>query len=657
MPVGRVRQFAHGLSLPYHVARALLADPVARRQYLRVALLQTVAALALALTCMGSAREAALTPKVDAEASTEAEAALAEGLEELAKVVARETDDPPKQAKLPDLARRLQESGAARGKAERLLAERGQARGAEDDRALAQRVREGHADRAGATSALEQRVDERRTEGDGATSALAQRVPERHSEDDKPQQPLERRVDVSRAASERATSVLERRVRASQAAQERARRILERTRTAEGTAAPTTEAAGETRSAATDATLATASAPGEARPETRGASAAEAPDDPTSGEHGAPTAPGNEVAQAPESLDSLDDDLQELSPAMRQRIRDLRNAAEEGQDRKSVAQALAALLMELDQGEEPPGVGTPSAAREANADAASRTRTDVRAPSSSFSPKVRVNVDTDDEDDDDKGWFARRFSHGLVAFWVALFAALQLAQWVIIALSRDYHDVITRDASLLTGVEPEDEPIQPRVRVNFEWLQKKVRRRWRAMILFSVGVPAVAFLAAPFIFVGLSSPVFTTLSSLWGAWWLVVFTAAKSARAWEPQEPQRAPWFLRAWTWLTTRVPGLRWVVLQRYGSAWNKRSAELLAPMASVERHPYAYAGLAVVRFVGSFAPLKFFVRPLIPVASAHILELEHQARRKAARARGEAPSETPAPGHGGTEEAIRIG
>ncbi|MCE9666654.1 hypothetical protein LY474_02410 [Myxococcus stipitatus] len=622
MPVGRVRQFVHGLSLPYHVARAVLADPVARRQYLRVALLQTVAALALALTCMGSAREAALKPKEDAETRKEAEAALAEGLEEIANVVAQETDDPPKKAKLPELARLLQESGVARGKAERILEQRGQERGAENDRAQ---------------RAVAQRVRERQAASDAAPNALAQRVQERHAESDRAASALEQRVRESHAESDKAASALERRVRESQAAQERARRILERTRTAEDDASPASATAEEKPAAPAEAPGETSSASTDAAPATT-------------------NAPGNEGAHASESLDAIDDpDHQKLSPAMRQRIRDLQSAAKEGKDGRSVAQALAALLMELDQGEEPPGPGEPPAVNEASADAPSKP--DVRTPPSSRPPRIRVNVDTDDEDDDDKGWFARRFSYGIVAFWVALFAALQLAQWVVIALSRDYHDVITRDASLLTGVEPEDEPIQPRVRVNFEWLQKKVRRRWRAMILFAVGVPAVTFLAAPFFCVGLSSPVFTTLSSLWGAWWLVVFTAAKSARAWEPLEPQRAPWFLRAWTWLTTRVPGLRWVVLQRYGTAWNKRSAELFAPIASVERHPYAYAGLALVRFVGSFAPLKFFVRPLIPVASAHILELEHQARQKAAQARDEAPSGTPAPGHGGTEEAIRIG
>jgi hypothetical protein len=208
---------------------------------------------------------------------------------------------------------------------------------------------------------------------------------------------------------------------------------------------------------------------------------------------------------------------------------------------------------------------------------------------------------------------------------------MHLAQWVVIALSRDYHDVIARDASLLTGVKPEDEELEPHVRLDVPWLRKKVRRRWRAALLFAVGVPAMVLLAAPFFFLCISSAVFTVLSTAWGVWWLVVFTAAKSEHAWVPAAEARPPWFLRAWTWLTTQVPGLRWGVLQRYGAFWQRRTDEVLAPVSTVERHPWAFAGLALVRFVGSVPPLKFFVRPHIPVASAHLLAEEAAARATA--------------------------
>ncbi|WP_052351006.1 hypothetical protein [Myxococcus stipitatus] len=216
------------------------------------------------------------------------------------------------------------------------------------------------------------------------------------------------------------------------------------------------------------------------------------------------------------------------------------------------------------------------------------------------------------------------FSLTAISFWVALLGALQIAQWVIIALSRDYHDAIAREAALLTRVDPDDEAIQPRVRVNVPWMRKKVRRRVRAMFLFAAGVPAALLLALPFRWVGMGSEAFTAITSLWGMWWLLVFTAAKSGQAWDAREGQRPPWFLRAWTWLTTRVPGFRWGMFKRYGEMWNQRTKEVFEPVATVERHPWAYAGLALARFIGSFAPLRFFMRPLIPVASAHILREE---------------------------------
>jgi hypothetical protein len=222
-------------------------------------------------------------------------------------------------------------------------------------------------------------------------------------------------------------------------------------------------------------------------------------------------------------------------------------------------------------------------------------------------------------------WTVKGFSLADLAFWLALFAALQVSQWVVIALSREYHDAIARDLSLMTGVRPEDEEVQPRVRVDFAWMRKKLKRRWRAFFLFALGFPAMLLLTLPLVCNGTALSV---LSTAWGAYWLVVFTAAKSGRAWETSEPPPSPWFLRAWTWLTTRVPGLRWGFLQRYGAFWARRTEEVLAPAATAERHPWAFAGLALVRFIGAFPPMKFFVRPLIPVASAHLLAEEAAVR-----------------------------
>ncbi|AEI65908.1 hypothetical protein [Corallococcus macrosporus] len=366
----------------------------------------------------------------------------------------------------------------------------------------------------------------------------------------------------------------------------------------------------------------------------RAAEAAAAPGEPPTdatadAETAAPSAdepPSEDAARPPERQASSESALAEPETAeqrMARRIRDVEAAAQGKDSGTSLAAAIAALVMEatveVDDEESPGASGKHTGASEEDAEAGEDTRA-AKAP--------REGRDF---------WRVNGFSVWSLAFWAALFAALQLAQWVVIALSRDYHDAISRKASLLTGLEPEEEDVQPRVRLNVPWLRKKVKRRWRAFLLLMVGVPALVVVTLPFMCA--SHAVFTTLFALWSAWWFVVFTAAKSARAWEPTTgPARPPWFLRAWTTLTTRVPGLRWGALQRYGASWGRRTEEVFAPVASAERYPWVFAGLSVVRFLGSFPPMKFFVRPLIPVASAHLLTGDVAAAKRALAKEAEA-------------------
>ncbi|WP_147439451.1 hypothetical protein [Corallococcus sp. CA049B] len=206
------------------------------------------------------------------------------------------------------------------------------------------------------------------------------------------------------------------------------------------------------------------------------------------------------------------------------------------------------------------------------------------------------------------------FFLGSWEFWALFFGSLSAVQWIVVALSRDYHTVISREASLATGVPPEDPDITPHVRLNVPWLRAKLQRRWRALLLFVMGVPALVLLCIPLCWFPKS---FTLLSSLWGFWWLLVFTAAKSDRAWMAPVT-RPPWFVRVWSRLPT-PRSLRWVM-----SGLARRSESVAAPIAAVERQPWVFAGLALTRFVGSLPPLRCFTRPFIPVASAHLLGLD---------------------------------
>ncbi|QSQ18656.1 hypothetical protein JY651_25150 [Pyxidicoccus parkwayensis] len=553
-PKGPLRQFFHGMSLPFHVALALLKNPAARRTYVRVGLLQTVAALVLALTCMTSGKGVA--EKAESE------------------------DDDARSAAIQRTAAKLAEAQLRRAKP----------RTEQEARRVDEALRQLH-ESLGRTPSV-------RDEGEASADEEAVQ-PRREDAESAP----ERREDAKAAAVG-------------------------------------VEDAGIPRSASG----AVAAAP------SNGEDADEATrDEEDSDGTAARAAAASETDAGSRRRRSRAERQAERDARLQQRIQDL-EAAAQGDGGTSLPRAIAALALEAARTAKDESKDESSSVDADDEDEDRRSDdADDDAPEASLTNEedggttVAAAPSTPPSDDGDKPprglrvkirgedsyWMVRGFSLWSLAFWAALFGALHLAQFVVIALSRDYHDVIARDASLLTGVTPEDAVTEPRVRLDMQWLRKKMKRRWRAWWLFAVGVPALALVALPFLC--LSTTVFTVLSSLWGLWWLVVFTAAKSEQAWVPPAEPRTPWFLRAWTWLTTRVPGLRWGVLQRYGAFWTRKSEELSAPMATVERHPWAFAGLAVVRFVGSTPPLKFFFRPLIPVASAHLLAEETAARAAA--------------------------
>lgn len=227
-----------------------------------------------------------------------------------------------------------------------------------------------------------------------------------------------------------------------------------------------------------------------------------------------------------------------------------------------------------------------------------------------------------------------------VKFWVTVFGIMQLVQWVVIALSRDYHNSISREASLRTALEPEDGPLTPRVRLDVPWLRKKLSRRIRAFVVFIVGMPVLYGLTAAF---PIRHELMAVLVPAWSAYWLVVFTTARSAYAWKDAAP-RAPWFLRGWTWLTTRVPGFRWGFLQRYGDFWTRRTQDVFSPAAETEKQPWAFAGLTVFGMLSMLPLARCFLRPLIPVAAGHLLVARHRAESAIAPKQLGPPAQSPA-------------
>lgn len=203
------------------------------------------------------------------------------------------------------------------------------------------------------------------------------------------------------------------------------------------------------------------------------------------------------------------------------------------------------------------------------------------------------------------------------ALVLSIYGALSLAQAIVIALSRDYHAAIARDASLLLGVAPEDPPSAPRVRLNVAWVKRKFKQRSRALLCFLPGVALISIASIPFPNRALVSSLLTTV---WAAYWWVVWTASKSARAWERNGVASPPFYLRWWHAYLAPLPVVGGVA-RALESLWARMSRSANSPAEAVEAQPAEFAGLAAARALQLIPLVKLYVRPLVPVAAARLL------------------------------------
>ncbi|HYV48733.1 MAG TPA: hypothetical protein VFA20_27935 [Myxococcaceae bacterium] len=230
-------------------------------------------------------------------------------------------------------------------------------------------------------------------------------------------------------------------------------------------------------------------------------------------------------------------------------------------------------------------------------------------------------------------WSSRLAALGVswhVLGWlVALWGALYGAQFVVIALCRDYHAELSREACLLTGLAPEDPPRAPRPRIDVRWAVLRVKRQFRGWWVITLGIPVCWLIGLPFP----GDSVRNALIAGWVLYWQAVFAASKSQRAWVDEFVAPAPWFLRGWRWLCDKVWPFWLAGGGVYLRIWERSARSLYAPAECVEQQPAAFAGLTLFRLVGSTPLLKIFVRPLVPVASALLLEAyrEHHPTRTA--------------------------
>ncbi len=227
--------------------------------------------------------------------------------------------------------------------------------------------------------------------------------------------------------------------------------------------------------------------------------------------------------------------------------------------------------------------------------------------------EARVAEDLDDDDEEAKLPLWERF-------WALLVSTIFAAQWVVLALARDYQDRTSRELSLLAGIEPEEDDAQPRVRIDWQWLRRKLRRRIRGVLVLIPGfvIAGPVLLLASATGAGWLSSV---LTGVWTFYWWTVFSAARTARAWvwEGTAPPNAP--LRWWMWVTEKVPGFRWWGPRLVTWLWVRTTQSMFSPAKAVELDFGAFVGLSVARLLGNVPLVRVFVRPAMSVVAAEIL------------------------------------
>lgn len=207
--------------------------------------------------------------------------------------------------------------------------------------------------------------------------------------------------------------------------------------------------------------------------------------------------------------------------------------------------------------------------------------------------------------------FARLF-----ALMASAWGALLAGHWGVIALSYRFHDVLTREASLLLGVHPEDPEVVPRVRLDFGWVGKRIKRRIRG---FMVMVPG--FFAFWVLSLVTGRTLSALLGALWVAHWWIVFSLAKTARAW-PEPAIAYPWYVRGWDALARVAPLLDVGPFRWWRNYLASSSTSVWSPLSWTERLPAEGSALALMRLTANVPGLGMAVRPLVPLCAALMIE-----------------------------------
>ena len=212
-----------------------------------------------------------------------------------------------------------------------------------------------------------------------------------------------------------------------------------------------------------------------------------------------------------------------------------------------------------------------------------------------------------------RAWAAMRASW---KWLLTLFAFLSAIEGIIVLFSRRWDDWLSFHASRLAKIRPEEgTPRTPKLALDLKWLYRKARRRFRGYVVFSAGLPVLLPLR---LIPTAGSWMFTVAATLWGWYWLGVFTAAKSAHAWADESTALSPLAIRT---LNARVASGRLVwPLRVYGQAWARLTRSVNPAAATFELSPRAFLGLALARALLALPGLYFLARPIVPVAAGRL-------------------------------------
>lgn len=219
------------------------------------------------------------------------------------------------------------------------------------------------------------------------------------------------------------------------------------------------------------------------------------------------------------------------------------------------------------------------------------------------------------------------------AWLLGLVAVLSATEFVVVLFSRRWDDWLSFHASRLAAIRPEDDtPKTPKLALDLGWLYRKLKRRMRGYVVFAAGLPALLPLR---LIPTAGGWLFTIAATLWGWYWLGVFSAAKSAHAWADEDQALSPVPIRTLNERLSRstvFAPLRW-----YGRAWARITRSVNPAATTFERSPAAFLGLALARVILSFPGLYLLARPIVPVAAGRLCaEVDPADRFTAVRGSG---------------------